>query len=255
MQRRRSDPDLPEDPALRERLTKARTTATTSAADLGPLLAGIEAELRAQHNSLASRVRSRLRDWPTPWRRLVVVMVALVLPGAAWALAPRADFQAYPAARMLLALGSLGAIASLLLVAAQRPWQRPGLSPAAVMAGVGAALLAALGLAALPAAHVLLPHTAIPPDAGLWQHAWPCLRFGLCVALPVFGASHLLARETPYATWMAAAAAGLAGNLALQLHCPITEPVHLLAGHASVGLVMLLPLAVAFLYKALQRGV
>jgi len=40
--------------------------------------------------------------------------------------------------------------------------------------------------------------------------------------------------------FVAAAAGGLAANLALELHCPIHAPAHLLLGHASVGFALTL---------------
>jgi len=50
---------------------------------------------------------------------------------------------------------------------------------------------------------------------------------------------------------LAAAAAGLAADLALELHCPIDDPGHLLAGHAAVGVALA---AACALLRRVPRG-
>jgi len=39
---------------------------------------------------------------------------------------------------------------------------------------------------------------------------------------------------------LAAVTGGVAGNPALERHCPVTAPAHLLLGHATVGLMLVL---------------
>jgi len=53
---------------------------------------------------------------------------------------------------------------------------------------------------------------------------------------------------------LAAAAAGIGANLLLELHCPITEVFHLLAGHASVGLVLVTGYALFLLLRGGTRA-
>ena len=55
----------------------------------------------------------------------------------------------------------------------------------------------------------------------------------------------------PDHAFLAAGAAGLTGQLVLFLHCPISDPSHLLSGHASVAVIFLV--LVFGIMKAEQR--
>jgi hypothetical protein len=79
-----------------------------------------------------------------------------------------------------------------------------------------------------------------------------CAAFGAVMGLPVL-AFALLARRAHVegvVASLAGVAAGLTGNLALQLHCPNTNVAHQLLGHWVVLLV--LPLATV-VWCALRR--
>jgi hypothetical protein len=174
---------------------------------------------------------------------LCVALAALLL-AIVGVLAPRPDLTAYPPGRMLTVFAGLGALLLVSVRLSLRPLHRPPPPAPAVLSVLALSVAAAAGFSLLPAAHVLLPHTSPAPELGLWQHVRPCLAFGFALGLPLFAALRFFDRGVRLGAWPAAAALGLLGNLALQLHCPITEPSHLLLGHATVGLlaaVLLLP--------------
>ncbi|HEX6271437.1 MAG TPA: hypothetical protein VFZ53_00285, partial [Polyangiaceae bacterium] len=95
---------------------------------------------------------------------------------------------------------------------------------------------------ALPFAFALgstptLPHAGV----GFAEHAFGCFAYGSILALPflvVVGALDRSARPWPMLLAAFAAAAGLVANAALVLHCGNTEPAHLAAGHATIGVVL-----------------
>jgi uncharacterized membrane protein len=62
---------------------------------------------------------------------------------------------------------------------------------------------------------------------------------GVLVVL-VLRALDRTAHDSRPAGVLAAVTGGVAGNLALELHCPVTAPAHLLLGHATVGFMLVL---------------
>ena len=120
-----------------------------------------------------------------------------------------------------------------------------------VLARAGAAAIGfavPLAMALLAPAHTVHAASLEGQGADFWPRALACLGFGLAIAVPVLVTAWLLERfpgARPMLWVLASGLGGLAGNLALHVHCPITSMAHLLAGHASVGVVLLALLLVA----------
>jgi len=197
---------------------------------------------------LADRLRAeergwrRLRAWPTPARRGATVLLLAGIALLVFLAKGRTDLDAYPAARLAIGIALLTAAAVLLAWTLLHPLHRRPLGRLRVAAALGAAFLLPLALALAPAAHaaVLAHPESFPTGApGFWARALACLAFGTATGLPVAIFARLADRRAGASgrAWMAAALGGLAGTLALLLHCPIVSVAHRLAGHATVPLV------------------
>jgi hypothetical protein len=103
--------------------------------------------------------------------------------------------------------------------------------------------LASIALqAALPQAHVMHEASILATQGEFAGRALGCFMFGSLLATPVVLALFGLDRRA--APWwrpllLGVVLAAALGDLAVYLHCPLTAPLHLLAGHATV----VLPLA------------
>ncbi|MBM4361213.1 MAG: hypothetical protein FJ104_00935 [Deltaproteobacteria bacterium] len=192
----------------------------------------------AVEQSVASErgIRAGLRGLPTRARLGLALGVVAALLLATFTFARRAE-RPLPGVQLLggllLTVGA-GVLLRENLLPLQAP-RRPGRQQ----------LLVALGLA-LPGAIALLPL----PEA-LRQGALPgvapsaatraCLIMGCLVAGLVALFLRALDRGAHRSAWAAvtaAAAGGMVGALALDLHCPITTVDHLLVGHGSAGLAL-----------------
>jgi hypothetical protein len=110
----------------------------------------------------------------------------------------------------------------------------------------------ALASLAVPIAIALLGGSMSAKDGGP-AAGFGCFMYGALLALPVVAAFFWLERadRPPAGTfWLVAALSGFTANLVLELHCPSQHLVHLLLGHASVGVVVL---AAALAFRA-ARG-
>lgn len=197
--------------------------------------------------------RAWLRSRSTPLR-LALGLAAVALTGSfALVTAPREDLVVYPLDRMALVLGAMAAAAAVSLIFGLRPLWRPSLGSAprwSVILGVPAGVVA---LALAPEAPSLHPASLAGGGAEFAPAALACFAYGAALGLPIVALLRAAERRErwPLAqALLAAAAAGLAGNLALQLHCPITDPWHLLWGHASVSLALPLVLGVVAVARA-----
>lgn len=212
---------------------------------LGPRSAGelaseVGASLRhaiAAERGLAAWLRSR----SSPAR--LALAVAPVAAGALIVVAaiPRVDLAVHPPARMALALTALGGVLLTAVWLSLRPLHAPALGRAHAGALLALAFVAPWALAALPEAHAAHPAASAVADA-FWRRAGSCLALGIALAGPFAVWLKAVDRggHAGRLRWLLAiAAAGLAGNLLLQLHCPITQPAHLLAGHAPIALAVL----------------
>ncbi len=197
------------------------------------------AELRRRKDrerGLAHLLRSR----PTP-QRVGIAAAGVALVGGYFALfRARPDWAEYPEGRMWIAAGLFGGLAVASLGRSLRPMHRPLPTWAGLVA---AGLVAAFVMAGAPAAHT--NHHASIGGVGpeLLPAAVKCLVVGLASGLPVFLLARWLDRGAHNAlsrVLLAAGAAGLAGNLVLQMSCPMTSPAHLLLGHATTGVLLLL---------------
>lgn len=195
----------------------------------------LEQQAKTQEHSVANA----LSTWPTWARTAIVLLTSMTTIAIVFMMSPRRDLHVYPPARMALALTTMGMLSLWLGGDALRSWHRPALTSTGTRIRIAVAVGLLVVLSILPAPVELSPYTNPPRGVPLLVHASSCFFFGLMVALPTFAMCYLAGRKAPFTTWVAAAVAGLVGNLALQLHCPITEHAHLLAGHASLGIAAL----------------
>jgi len=201
--------------------------------------------------SLRSAVRQRvtadgrtLARWSTRRRATLAALAVAGAGGLTWALAPRADAAVYPVDRMVLMLGALIFAASSSLTLALRPLHRPPPAPWLRRAVWLGALGVPLALSALPEAHADHPASVMSGPEPLLVCASIVMAF-VGLALVGLRALDRRVRASPAALAWFAVVGSATGQLVLQLHCPVTDPGHLVVSHALVGAIAAVALAVA----------
>jgi hypothetical protein len=208
----------------------------------GDLLAELEEAVRRERGFTAW-----LRALPTPVRFFVAVDSAAVFVLAMVLTRPRWAFGPMPLERVVPVTAVLAATLGVVLWLAIRPLQAAPPNRKLVLGSIGAGLL-------LPVVFALVPADVRPPGAGMASEMTTgivaCLLFGAVPGAMLVFALRALDRNAHGGTDVALLAAiggGLAGNAALELHCPSNAPVHLLLGHATLGI------ALAVLYDVVRR--
>ncbi|HKU43634.1 MAG TPA: hypothetical protein VJR89_35995 [Polyangiales bacterium] len=198
--------------------------------DLERLQAELQNELARERGPIAW-----LRSRSTPLRGMLAggAVAAIVL--ATMALRLRPDYAAYPEGRMLAVLGLIAALIVVDLILTLWPLQLPAAPRWLARAAVVAAPLGLFVLYMLPPPHTGHPRTSLPAgfEPAFWAAA-RCLLLGSAVAAALYALLRGLDRGGTQRLLLMAACAGLAANLMLQLHCPVSAPLHLLIGHLGV---------------------
>jgi hypothetical protein len=233
MSRTEDDQPPSDDPGLPAELARAIDDGH-GAADLDGLYRALRADIARERG-----LRGWLRERSTAARLLAASgVIAGVCALAAVAFA-RSDLGAYPIERFVLSLSAMGLLMVVSLVIALRPLQRPGLPIWVSPAVAACSLLALAGLylvTPLPPAPAALELASLRP-------ALVCLAIGLAMGAPVYALIVLLERGGPRRALPMAAAAGLAANLVLHIHCPRTQLTHLMLGHFGAAALLLLAVA------------
>ncbi|HJL19399.1 MAG TPA: NrsF family protein [Sandaracinaceae bacterium LLY-WYZ-13_1] len=239
------EPEL--DPKLEEWLAQAREDDAAEAPPaLDDLFEGVARDIEAAEKKPSFWLRTRA----TWMRRLIGGVTAALVVVLGGVLGMR-DLGELPALYVGAALASLVVLLGLSLHQALRPLHRPPLPRGAQAAVVALTLLATFLLA------LLSPHA--PEEAaasrGAMELVSPCLFYGLFIGLPVYLVLRLLDRRGGVAApLLAACAAGLAGNLTLQLKCPNDDPQHLMLSHFAVALLFVAGLGLThLLVRRLRR--
>ncbi len=210
-------------------LGRSLASQATLAVPLSEELFG-ELEARVAHEKGS---RAWLRSRPTRLRFLLVAACALCAVAVGGWLNRRADFAAYPDARLmvLLALYLLGILLAFekeLFLAVRR----------GSFADYGWLVLSAL---ALPFLLALAPATEASRAAGP-EGALGCFSYGALLTLPTAALLWAFDRDDELSlrtVCLSAAALGLSANLLLELHCSNGNFRHVLLGHASLGVAWL----------------
>jgi len=244
---------LPSGPGVAAHLARCEhcTELLRNEGDLGRALGRTEGSGELDEPSLWSDVRqavereSGLRAWlrsrPTP-ERLAIAFAAAAIPALLAARGPRTDWATYPVL-LKLAWGVLPVIvlsAALPRIVFSLDRETPGAWRRVALAALGIALPFGLALYPTDIAHAV-PAGSAGSDFGL--RAVTCFGFGMALAAPFFVLLWALDRADRIPASrvvLAGTSAGLVGNLALFLHCPIRHPEHLVAGHAMLGLALIL---------------
>jgi hypothetical protein len=179
-------------------------------------------------------LRAWLRSRPSKLRFLLAALSVLAAVGVGGVLKIRPDFSGYSRARLVLllglyALGILVAFGRELVLSVRR-------GSASDHFGL---LLGALGLPFLIA---FAPATEASRGFGPGG-ALGCFAFGALLTLPTAALLWAFDRDDQLSlrtVCSSAAALGLSANLVLELHCPNGNRLHVLLGHASLGLAWLL---------------
>lgn len=180
-----------------------------------------------------SGVRAWLRSRPTRLRFVTALSLLLIVVIGGGLLRHRADFAEYPALRVVLLL-CVYFVAIALAFAKELSVQR---RPNALSDYLG---LLAFGLS-VPVLAMFAPAT----DSSRYMSssgALSCFCYGALFTLPIALLLWAFDRDQRPAlrtVCLSAAALGLAANLLLELHCSNGNPMHVLLGHASLGLAWL----------------
>lgn len=240
-----------DDEALRAHLRSCPACSTL--ADSPRLMAALSSERRPEAADLqrmwegTSAALSREAHWsrslshlPTGQRLVLLALSVSVALGWVVLFSSRPDLRQPGALPVRAMLGAASVVLMLGLWVAYRPIHRPAL-PRWVQLG---ALIAAIVVAWLP---VVWPAAAVVgAEAGaglqLYTRAARCLSWGAAIGLLLLGLLWLTARgdrglsRVPLGVFLVA---GLAGTVAVQLHCPVADPLHVALGHSSVLTVLL----------------
>jgi hypothetical protein len=203
------------------------------------LFAAIEASVKKERGPTGW-----LRSLPTEHRIAIASGFCVVLVALTAFATPRTAFGPLPMARV----GMVMAVLAFLLVGVLRL----GLRPLQALPVGRDAILTSFGLGLIvPILFALLPRIGAPVES-IPNHTSCTATFGCFIIGAVPGALLLLAlraldrgaHQSIETALLAAVAGGLVGNAALELHCPITTHFHLLVGHATVGVALVLIYAI-----------
>ena len=223
--------DEPLGPELPRLLRKAERTP----ADLDALFEQVTRSVAADRG-----LRAWLRERSTGVRGLLAAGVLAAFAALAAMAFQRPDLEVYPGARMATVLLVIGAGLTLMLAFVLRPLHLPALPAWVLATATTATLLALLVVYGMPAAHLAHPASLqAPGGSALLQRAAPCLVIGIVIGAIVYAALALLDRGGSRRALVTAAASGLTANLALHLHCPVTDPGHMMLGHLGVAVVLI----------------
>jgi hypothetical protein len=202
-------------------------------ADLDALQREVD-ELIAEEKGPVAELRARATG-----QRIAIVVAAVTLLSIGVALGtPRADLGTYPLLRTVLVLALLGALTAVATWRLLRPLHLPRPSVTSSRLLLVAGLLAPFVISIIP----VNDHTGAAPGEGVAfaTACFKCFGFGGALGLPVLGLAFVMRRAQVDGAAVAALAgvvAGLMGNLALHLHCPVVDPLHLIIGHALLVVV------------------
>jgi hypothetical protein len=201
------------------------------------LFAEVNASVQSERGLVA-----RARSLSTPERVLAGVLAAGVLAVGMALTRPRWAFGPVPMDRVGPELAALLVAFAAVLWLALRPLQSAPPDRRLVLGAVAVGLLVPAVLAftapAAPLAEVAAQSMPKPTLSCFLFGALPGTLFVLALRALDRGA-----HGVGDAALLAAVGGGLCANIALELHCPSAAPLHLLFGHATVGVV----LAIAYL--------
>ena len=203
-------------------------------------LARLYASVRGQCDANDRTVSGFLRTRATWMRRLLVLAAFALIAFTAWRSLPLIAESARSTQWMV----TLAAYLLLLLVAAflaTRPLHLPPLAAWKAKTVAGVTVAATLIAALWPRTDAAAASGTSAADAPPFMFM-ACLGMGLLLGVPVYALLRLFDRGNTFGSLVAAAAAGLAGNLLLNMHCPVQSGPHALLGHASVALIFVLGL-------------
>ncbi len=222
-------PELEQEIQACRDLVQGALRGTSSDAELAQLRGRVDDDLRAEQG-----VVGRLRSLRTTHKVLIILAVIALVTAFAVVTKPRSDLSAYPGVRMGVTLLVLSMVSGAATWRLLRPLHAPPpnvwMSRALLVLGV----LTPVVLALFP-----IDHVGAPAGEGVAFAAacGKCLGYGGAFGLPVLILAFAVRRSRVDGAAVAALAgiaAGLTGNLTLQVHCPITDPSHLLVGHVML---------------------
>lgn len=173
----------------------------------------------------------RLRAMKTSARGLAAAGAAFSVWAGIALFRPRSRLAPLPVTRVVVVVTVLSVLLALTVRLALRPLHAPPVS----RRSLGLALFAGLAVPFLFAA-VSRDVTAYASSAAGCFALGGALGAAFMGLLFAFDRGALSAKSTGF---LAAAAGGLAANAALELHCPSSDPAHLVLGHATVGVALL----------------